>query len=326
VVTLHGLLDREVYRGGAIVVGPVRRGRGRRLRVERRVVPVAAEQERRYMVFERELWRIAVENLPWVDQHAWAALAGYRVTTSNWRRAKAMLQFDRSGELRKRFLLTCLQRNRNTQLRLRALGEIPELRDPDAFTEAVDLVGTWSREEQREGVKVLLGALAERQVGRRDQAASWIWDLAGYTRGVHEDYAAQRWPETKHLLGLLVNSSGAAHGRNARRYVHAARNQDRRLCAALLAAAMGHTHTPEATQVLTGARTRMARKPSALARELLRNFPKGRRRRGGRRRKRSVDGAGAEDQAEVAPSQATEGASPSDEEEAETGREPAEAA
>jgi hypothetical protein len=29
----------------------------------------------------------------------------------------------------------------------------------------------------------------------------------------------------------------------------------------------------------------MARKPSALARELLRNFPKGRRRRGGRRRK-----------------------------------------
>ena len=35
VVTLHSLLDRDVYRGGAIVVGPVRRGRGRRLRVER---------------------------------------------------------------------------------------------------------------------------------------------------------------------------------------------------------------------------------------------------------------------------------------------------
>ena len=36
VVTLHSLLDRDVYRGGAIVVGPVRRGRGRRMRVERR--------------------------------------------------------------------------------------------------------------------------------------------------------------------------------------------------------------------------------------------------------------------------------------------------
>src|SRR4051794_2441407 len=34
VVTLHSLLDRDVYRGGAIVVGPVRRGRGRRVRVE----------------------------------------------------------------------------------------------------------------------------------------------------------------------------------------------------------------------------------------------------------------------------------------------------
>ena len=43
VVTLHSLLDRDVYRGGAIVVGPVRRGRGRRLRVERRVVPVTAD-------------------------------------------------------------------------------------------------------------------------------------------------------------------------------------------------------------------------------------------------------------------------------------------
>ncbi len=39
VVTLHSLLDRDVYRGGAIVVGPVRRGRGRRMRVERRVLP-----------------------------------------------------------------------------------------------------------------------------------------------------------------------------------------------------------------------------------------------------------------------------------------------
>jgi hypothetical protein len=202
-----------------------------------------------------------------------------------------MLQFDRTGELRRRYLLTCLQRNRNTQLRVRALTEIPELRDPDAFTEAVDIVGTWSREERREGVKVLLGALAERQVGRRDQAASWIWDLAGFTREVHEEYAAQRWPETKRLLGLLVNSSGAAHGRNARRLVHQARSHDRRLCAALLAAAVAHT--PEAMQVLTGARTRMARKPSSLARELLRNFPKGRRRRGGRRRKRPA-GEGAE--------------------------------
>jgi ribonuclease E len=94
----------------------------------------------------------------------------------------------------------------------------------------------------------------------------------------------QRWPETKRLLGLLVNSSGRAHGRNARRLVHAARNQDRRLAAALLAA--GIAHTPEGEEVLRGARMRAARKPSAVARELLRNFPKS----GGRRRRRKRKG------------------------------------
>ena len=121
VVTLHSLLDRDVYRGGAIVVGPVRRGRGRRLRVERRVLPVTSSEERRAQVFERELWRIAVEHLSWGEQHAWAALAGARVSSNNWRRAKAMLHFDNTGELRRRYLVTCLQRNRNSQLRLRAL-------------------------------------------------------------------------------------------------------------------------------------------------------------------------------------------------------------
>jgi len=295
VVTLHSLLDRDVYRGGAIVVGPVRRGRGRRLRVERRVLPVTPDPDRRAAVFERELWRIAVEHLSWSEQHVWAALAGARVASNNWRRAKAMLHFDQTGELRRRFLITCLQRNRNTQLRLRALQEIAASRDAEAFDEAVDIVGGWSRDERREGVKVLLQALAERSIGRRDQATAWLWRLAEYSREVHEEYAVQRWPETKRLLGLLVNSSGGAHARNARRLVQASRKQDRRLSAALLAAALAHT--PEAEEVLRGARTRMARKPSALARDLLRNFPKGRRRRGGRRRRRGgdADGASAEE-------------------------------
>ena len=285
VVTLHSLLDRDVYRGGAIVVGPVRRGRGRRVRVERRVLPVTADPDRRIEVFERELWRIAVEHLDYGEQIQWAALAGARVAPSGWRRAKAMLHFDRNGDLKRTFLLTAVQRNRNSQLRLRALQEIAASRDPEAFDTAIDVVGTWSRDERREGVKVMLQALAEKRIGRRDQANAWIWRMAEYTREVHEEYAVQRWPETKRLLGLLVNSSGGAHARNARRLVHAARKQDRRLSAALLAAAIGHT--PEAEEVLRGARTRMARKPSALARELLRNFPKGR--RGRRRRRKNAD-------------------------------------
>jgi hypothetical protein len=284
IVTLHSLLDRDVYRGGAIVVGPVRRGRGRRVRVEKRVVPVSDDSNRRLRVLERELWRIAVENLNHSEQHVWAALAGARVNPSGWRRAKAMLQHDSTKELRRRFLLTCVQRNRNQQLRIKALVEIAALRDADALDDAIDTVGTWSRDDRRAGTKVLLEALAERRIGRRDQAQAWVWRLADYTRDLHEEYAVQRLPETKRLLGLLVNSSGRAHGRNARRLVHAARNQDRRLAAALLAA--GVAHTPEGEEVLRGARMRAARKPSAVARELLRNFPKA----GGRRRRRKRKG------------------------------------
>jgi ribonuclease E len=280
IVTLHSLLDRDVYRGGAIVVGPVRRGRGRKVRVERRIVPVSDVEEKRMEVLEREIWRIAVENLDYPEQHAWAALAGARVSTQGWRRARAMLQNDKTKELRRRFLLTCVQRNRNSQLRLKALGEIADLGDAEAFDDAIEIVGSWSREDKRAGTKTLLQALIDKRIGRRDQAQAWVWRLASYTRELHEEYAVQRWPETKRLLGLLVNSSGRAHGRNARRLVHAARKQDRRLAVALLAAAV--SHTPEGEEVLRGARMRMARKPSAVARELLRNFPKG----GKRRRKR----------------------------------------
>ena len=212
IVTLHSLLDRDVYRGGAIVVGPVRRGRGRRVRVERRVVPVSADPERRLAVLERELWRIAVENLNYSEQHAWAALAGARVTANNWRRAKAMIQHDQAKELRRRFLLTCLQRNRNHQLRLKALAEIAALREAEPFDDAVEVVATWPRDERRAGAKILLQALAEKRIGRRDQAQAWVWRLAEITRELHEEYAVQRWPETKRLLGLFVNSSAAPTG------------------------------------------------------------------------------------------------------------------
>src|SRR5829696_3831064 len=164
IVTLHSLLDRDVYRGGAIVVGPVRRGRGRRVRVEKRVVPVSDDSQRRLEVLERELWRTAVENLDYSEQHAWAALAGARVNPAGWRRAKAMLQHDSTRELRRRFLLTCVQRNRNSQLRIKALTEIAALRDAEAFDDAVDMVGTWPRDDRRAGTRVLLEALAERKI------------------------------------------------------------------------------------------------------------------------------------------------------------------
>jgi superfamily II DNA or RNA helicase len=287
IVTLHSLLDRDVYRGGAIVVGPVRRGRGRKVRVERRIVPVSDDEQRRIEVLERDIWRIAVENLDHAEQHVWAALAGARVTNQGWRRARAMLQHDQTKELRRRFLLTCVQRNRNVNLRVKAIGEIANLKDAEAFDDAIDIVGTWSRDDKQAGTKLLLQALVDKKIGRRDQAQAWVWRLASYNRELHEEYAVQRWPETKRLLGLLVNSSGRAHGKNARKLVQSARKQDRRLAVSLLAAAVAHT--PEGEEVLRGARMRMARKPSSVARDLLRNFPKG-----GKKRRRRKKGPGVE--------------------------------
>ncbi|MFY9264128.1 MAG: DEAD/DEAH box helicase family protein [Solirubrobacterales bacterium] len=282
VVTLHSLLGRDVYRGGAIVVGPVRRGRGRRLRVERRVLPVTPDPERRAQIFERELWRISVANLDWGEQRVWAQLAGSKANANNWRRARAMIQHDRTGELRRHLFLTALERNKHRPVRLRALQDLANSKDPEAYDYAVEIIGGWQKDERREATKLLLKAIADKNIGSREQSTAWIWALAGYTRDLHEQYAVQRWPETKRLLGLLVNSSGPAHGRNARRIVQETRKHDLRLAAAILAAAV--SHSTEAEEALRGGRTRLARKPAALARELGRNFPKARGRKGRRRR------------------------------------------
>ena len=282
VVTLHSLLQRDVYRGGAIVVGPVRRGRGRRLRVERRVLPVTPDPERRAQIFERELWRISVANLDWGEQGVWARLAGRKANANNWRRARAMIQHDRTGELRRTLFLEALETNKHRAVRLRALQDLANSKDPEAYDLAIEIIGGWQKDERREATKLMLKAIADKNVGSREQSQAWIWALASYTRELHEQYAVQRWPETKRLLGLLVNSSGPAHGRNARRIVQETRKQDLRLAASILAAAVAHS--PEAEEALRGGRNRLARKPAALARELGRNFPKARGRKGRRRR------------------------------------------
>lgn len=314
VVTLHSLLVRDVYRGGAIVVGPVRRGRGRRLRVERRVLPVTPDPERRAQIFERELWRISVSNLDWGEQGVWARLAGRKANANNWRRARAMIQHDRTGELRRTLFVEALETNKHRAVRLRALQDLANSKDPEAYDLAIEIVGGWQKDERREATKLMLKAIADKNVGSREQSQAWIWILASYTRELHEQYAVQRWPETKRLLGLLVNSSGPAHGRNARRIVQETRKQDLRLASAILAAAVAHS--PEAEEALRGGRNRLARKPAALARELGRNFPKARGRKGRRRRdeggkkggkKRQRNGAAKTEAKDVVDAVAVEG-------------------
>lgn len=297
IVTLHSLLDRDVYRGGAIVIGPVRRSRGKRMKVEKRVLPVTTDEARRVEVFKRDVWRIAVEHLDYGEQRAWAQLAGWKVQPANWRKARAMLDFDKQGDLKREFRLSALTRNNSGQVKIRAVQDIANSGDAEAFDDAVDHSITWGRDERREAARMLLTAIADQRVGSREQVAAWTRRLAEATRELHEEYAVQRWPETKRLLGLLVNSSGQAHAKNAKKIANITRDMDRRLAASVLAASTAHS--PEAERTLREAWNVQARKPSALARELLKNFPKrggkGRRRRGSRqqdpeRRKSQVEG------------------------------------
>ena len=195
-------------------------------------------------------------------------------------------------ELRRRFLLTCVQRNRNQQLRLKALAEIAALRDAEAFDDAIDIGRHLVRATSAAPApRSCCEALAERRIGRRDQAQAWVWRLADYTRDLHEEYAVQRWPETKRLLGLLVNSSGRAHGRNARRLVHAARNQDRRLAAALLAAG-GRPHARGRGGAARGADARGAQALGGRPRAAP-QLPEGRAAPRRRKRKRRLAGRAA---------------------------------
>ena len=202
VVTLHSLLDRDVYRGGAIVVGPVRRGRGRRLRVERRVLPVTADEERRSRSSSASCGGSPSSTSTTASRTSgprWPARASRR--TAGAARGRCCTSTTAASSSA-RFLLTAVQRNKNPQLRLRALQEIAAgarrrgVRRGDRRSSAAGRATS-----KREGVKVVLQALAEKKIGRRDQANDWIWRCANMTREVHEEYAVQRWPETKRLLG-----------------------------------------------------------------------------------------------------------------------------
>jgi hypothetical protein len=122
------------------------------------------------------------------------------VTANGWRRAKATLHHDASGELRRRFLLECVRRNRNPQLRQRALAEIAARRDAEGFDEAIEIIGGWSREERREGAKTMLQALAERRIGRRDADVTRERELEAATEREAVDSGDDRLPAAVHRL------------------------------------------------------------------------------------------------------------------------------
>ena len=178
VVTLHSLLDRDVYRGGAIVVGPVRRGRGRRLRVERRVLPVTRRREPAH----RGLRARAVADRRRAPRLRRAARVGGAGRRARGAERLAPRAGDAALRPRRRAQAPLPAHRRRSATRTRSCAcarcrRSPRARDAEAFDRAIDIIGGWPRDEKREGVKVVLQALAEKRIGRRDQANNWIWRL-----------------------------------------------------------------------------------------------------------------------------------------------------
>ena len=198
-----------------------------------------------------------------------------------------MLHFDRGGELAA-VPLTASAAQRKPQLRLKALAEIarhamPRPSTPQSTTSAAGRATSAARAQDhapgdgeradrppRPGQRL---DLADRRVHARSARGVRGPALAG-------DQAAAR---------LLVNSSGAAHARNARRGARRAQAGSAS-GAALLAAALAHTPRPKRCCAARAREWRASR--PALARELLRNFPKGGPARAGASAGRRPAGAG----------------------------------
>ena len=208
VVTLHSLLDRDVYRGGAIVVGP---GAPRPRAPRARRAPRAAGRRRREPA-DRGLRARAVADrrraprLGRADPVGRARRRARRAVAAGAARGRCCTSTGPASSSAR----SCSPRSSATRTRSCACARCrrsPRRATPRRFDLALDEVGGWPRDEKREACKMMLQALAEKRIGRRDQADAWIWRIAGYTAELHEEYAVQRWPETKRLLGLLANSS-----------------------------------------------------------------------------------------------------------------------
>ena len=81
-----------------------------------------------------------------------------------------MIQHDRTGELRRELFLTALERNKHRAVRLRALQDLANSKDPDAYDHAIEIIGGWQKDERREATKLMLKSIADKNIGSREQS------------------------------------------------------------------------------------------------------------------------------------------------------------
>jgi ribonuclease E len=328
-VTLHSLLDADVYRPGALVTPrpPRRRQRWRRTArpVVREVdwfVPVADDPERRRAAIVADWKSVAADMLPADEQELWAETAARRVAPADLTRLTATLA-KVSEETRITFFATCAAECKHRALRLAALGDLASRHpDPNTVERVVRLIEaapTWAA-DRAQGARVLLLALGEGGfAGSLSQRVAWMWRLAKASREVQFRVATAASTQARDLLRAMASARGEDHQLKAKLLVMASNQADLPHGAAMLAVAV--VHDQNAGRIIDNARVALGEDPESLALALASNIPgqterarpKTRRRRVNKARTNGAPAVAAVKAAPAPADAAVEEAAPADE-------------
>ena len=269
-VTLHSLLDVDLYRPGALVTPkpPRRRQRWRRqarpvLRDAEWLIPVTDDPARRRAVIAEHWKTVSADRLPLDEQEFWAETAARRVAPADLPRLAETLA--KVGETtRIRFFATCAAECKHRSLRRIALADLaahrPDINTVDRMVRLIEAAPTWSS-DRAQGARVLLTAIAAGSLpGSQSQRLSWTWKLARASRETQYRAATAASPGIRDLLRTLASSRGEEHQVRARLLVASLRQVELPVAAAALAAALAHGRDRGAHDRVGTRRTRLGRR------------------------------------------------------------------
>ena len=249
-VTLHCLLDVDLYQPGALVtpklaappaaLAPPGAAAAARRRVadprDRRPRPAARRHRRALEDRQRR---------PPAARRA-GVLGRDRRAARRTGRPAAARRDAREGrrETRIRFFATCAAECKHRSLRLIALADLaahrPDINTIDRMVRLIEAAPTWAS-DRAQGARVLLLAIAAGSLpGSQSQRLTWTWKLARASRETQYRAATAASPAIRDLLRTLASSRGEEHHVRARLLVASLRQAELPVAAAALAAALTH--------------------------------------------------------------------------------------
>ena len=280
-VTLHSLLDVDLYKPGALVTPkpPRRRQRWRRqarpvLRDAEWLIPVTDDPARRRAVIAEHWKTVSADRLPLDEQEFWAETAARRVAPTDLPRLAETLA-KVGEETRIRFFATCAAECKHRSLRRIALADLaahhPDINTIDRMVRLIEAAPTWAS-DRAQGARVLLSAIAAGTLpGSQSQRLTWTWKLARASRETQYRAATAASPAIRDLLRTLASSRGEEHHVRARLLVASLRQVELPVAAAALAAAL--THDAIAARTIETARAELPADVEALAAAFASNLP-----------------------------------------------------